>query len=50
MINKFKSMLAELKTSSKLNNSIITKLTKIFDERIRAAHTKINEGQIIIFE
>ena len=45
MIQKFKSMLNDLKTTNKLSGSVVQKLTKNFDERIRAADTKLSEGK-----
>ena len=44
MIQKFKAMLAELKSTAKLRGSVSTKLGITFDERIRAADTKLSEG------
>jgi len=43
MIQKFKSMLNDLKTTNKLSGSVVQKLTKSFDERIRAADIKLSE-------
>jgi len=43
MIEKFKAMLADLKTSAKLSGSVVTKVGKTFDERIRAANIKLSE-------
>lgn len=45
MIEKFKAMLADLKTSAKLSGSVVTKVGKTFDERIRAANIKLSEGE-----
>lgn len=43
MIQKFKAMLTELKSTAKLSGSVSTKLVKTFEDRIRAADTKLSE-------
>lgn len=43
MIQKFKLMLNDLKTTAKLSGSVVTKLVKTFEDRIRAADTKLSE-------
>lgn len=45
MIQKFKAMLTELKSTAKLSGSVSTKLVKTFEDRIRAADTKLSEGK-----
>jgi hypothetical protein len=50
MIEKFKSILTDLKTTVKLSGSAATKVGNTFEERIRSANTKLSEGETGIKE